>query len=109
MVYISNAFSLSMLSRSDQIDPEKARMPRPISLARAKEVAENADVLMSAIGHADTAAMVSAELGLTLDINRISIMLRDGDVLIVAQYVGPRLPEGTKTLPDGARFEYWVV
>jgi hypothetical protein len=27
----------------------------------------------------------------------------------VAQYVGPRLPEGTTRLPDGARIDYYLV
>jgi hypothetical protein len=42
--------------------------------------------------------------------NRVSVRLEEkGDLLIVAQYVGERLPEGTKTLPSGSTFEYWIV
>jgi len=29
--------------------------------------------------------------------------------LLVAQYVGPRLPEGATALPPGANIEYYVV
>lgn len=63
----------------------------------------------SAVGHADTAALVSQQLGIEVPVNRTSVKLPPGSEAVVAQYVGPRLPEGTKVLPDGARIDYLHV
>lgn len=41
--------------------------------------------------------------------NRETMKLDAGDVLVVAQYVGPRLPEGATELPPNARIEYFTV
>jgi hypothetical protein len=72
---------------------------------------------MSAIGHVDTAKIVSTILndvwsdGLKCDIPvaRKSIKCGRYDTLIVAQYSGPRLPEGATTLPEGACINFYVV
>jgi len=57
----------------------------------------------SAVGHVDTAAIISAALGWTVPPNRVSIpKLADGDIHYLALYQGPRLPEGATTLPEGA-------
>jgi hypothetical protein len=32
--------------------------------------------------------------------NRVQTKLQEGDILYVAQYVGGRLPEGTKDIPE---------
>ena len=55
----------------------------------------------SAVGHADTAALLGVPM------NRISVRLNVGDWLYVAQLQGVRLPEGTTALPDGSSF-FWV-
>lgn len=49
------------------------------------------------MGHKSTADMVN------MDMQRISIKAYPGDVIIWAQYDGPRLEEGSTTLPEGAR------
>jgi hypothetical protein len=90
MVYISNAFSLNM------IPAELLSRVRMWPCA-----APDTTGAVSVVGHADTAAV----LGVTY--NRVTLRLAEGDVLFVAQYIGPRLPEGATALPDGARFE-WV-
>lgn len=48
------------------------------------------------MGHEDVAKFVGMEM------NRISIHAYKGDTIIVPQYIGPRLPEGTTVLPEGA-------
>lgn len=63
----------------------------------------------SAIGHADTARIVSGMLGVELPANRVNVKLAKGEKMIVAQYSGPRLPEGATTLPDGAKIEFVLV
>jgi len=60
----------------------------------------------SAIGHADTAAVVGNILDLPVQANRVSVKLEQGDNLIVAQYSGPRLPEGSTSLPEGASIKF---
>ena len=98
--YISNAFSLNMLVENCQV--------RVISITR-----EQAKKFMhkraptSVVGHADTAAIMSAELGTTVPKNRATLALNFGDELLVGQYSGPRLPEGATALPEGAAIR-WI-
>lgn len=81
---------------------------RLVSVEEAKAVL--AGGFVAAIGHEDTAAIVAAELGFSeAPFARITITVQPGDQMVVAQYRGPRLPEGARTLPPGARIEYWVV
>lgn len=122
-LYVANAFSLSMLVREDQhgtprgYEPHHsdamavARMPRPLETPdRLIQEWEAAGAeIVSAVGHADTAAIFAAQLGREVAPNRVSVKLAAGDILVVGQYVGPRLPEGTTELPEGARIEWWVV
>ena len=74
-------------------------------------VAKDADVvsLESVIGHADTAKIVSNILGIDLPVNRTNVKLVRREKMIVAQYSGPRLPEGATVLPDGAKIEFILV
>lgn len=60
--------------------------------------------LQSYIGHADIARIVG------LPMNRETCPpLKAGEQFLVAQYVGPRLPEGATSLPEGAKIEYrWL-
>ena len=97
-----NAFSLNMI----------VAFPVGISVseilldeARALAVAG----LTSAVGHADTAAVFSDVLGVTVPSARTTVSLNKGDVVLVGQYRGPRLPEGATRLPDGATIEWLLV
>lgn len=65
--------------------------------------------LVSAIGHADTANVLSKILERNIPVNRSTVALNVGDTAIVAQYIGPRLPEGATTLPEGARIKFYLV
>lgn len=88
--YLLNAFSLQMIKD----------FPCNVVI---NEVAELPKGLTSAIGHADTAAVLGVEM------NRINVELGVGDVAYVAQLQGGRLPEGSTTLPDGFSFKYLKV
>lgn len=97
MKFLTNAFSIQMLSgpatvRFDEID--------------ATEVP--ADVI-SAIGHADTAAVLTNMLGFPVPMNRINVTIDENTELYVAQLVGGRLPEGSTTLPEGFSFKFYRV
>jgi len=95
--FLTNAFSIQMLSgpatvRFDEIAPEE--IP--------------ADVI-SAVGHADTAAVLTNILGFEVPMNRINVTLDENTELFVAQLVGGRLPEGATTLPEGFKFKFFRV
>ena len=94
-----NAFALSML-------PMEAMNFVRVKKINPKEVPADVE---SAIGHTDTAKVVSGILGFEVKPNRVSIKLNESDVLYVAQYTGPRLPEGATTLPEGASLEFFEV
>jgi hypothetical protein len=99
MKYLANAFSLNMIERS----PARIRTER-VGLLEARELAEMA---ISAVGHESTAAIFSRLLGRRVPVDRFSLQLKPGDVLLVGQYSGPRLPEGATELPEGAEIR-WV-
>ena len=107
-VVIANAFSLNMLDLSEGLtylevyatSAELVQEEISIAEKRGREV-------VSIVGHADTAALLSVELGREVPTNRVSYTMGDDDVLFVGQYQGPRLPEGAKELPAGAKIA-WV-
>ena len=98
-MYILNAFSLNMLVGNADI------AVREVSQKVAASLAANCT---SAVGHADTAAVFSNVLGVEIPCNRATVALKEGDVALVGQYSGLRLPEGATSLPEGATIK-WVV
>lgn len=82
----------------------------PVSCPRTWLIeARGQDKVVSAVGHADTAAVFSKELGEDVEFNRISLKFGESDVLLVGQLTGPRLPEGSTTLPEGATISWLAV
>ncbi len=117
MIYLSNAFSLSMLTNID-LSRNKIEISRffderakgEIYSAEQKVIAYiGYEKFESVVGHEDTAALFSSELGTDIQANRISISLKEGDRLIVGQYMGPRLPEGCSELPKGATISWYLI
>jgi hypothetical protein len=111
MRYIGNALSLGMLDFVEQT-PALLRV-ESLTLEQAREWIMK-DVLQvdpweSCVGHADTALLLSALLRTEIPLRRVSTSLQQGDELLVAQYNGPRLPEGATSLPDGARIRWMLV
>lgn len=101
-VYLNNAFSLSMIEGSRAlIEVRKITKDEVVSIL--------GNSFSNIIGHSDTANIVANDLGIPNTAERKTISLGKGDILIVAQYIGPRLPEGTTKLPEGAKIEYFVV
>lgn len=102
-VYIVNAFPAGVV-------PPQGALVRwfPVEPAVVAEYADEGAV--SAIGHEDTARLVSFLIGRNVPAQRITIpQLNVGDVLLVAAYRGPRLPEGATTLPEGAEVVFFEV
>jgi hypothetical protein len=97
-----NSFSLNMLS-------EFPAQPlfEEVSLDEARQ--ELADGFESAVGHVDTAAVLSNQLGIEVEARRTTVSLKKGDVALIGQYRGPRLPEGTTTLPEGSSISWILV
>lgn len=94
-IYISNAFSLQMVKE----------LPANIKISEIakNEFEEYKKTAVSVVGHADTAVVLGVEF------NRVNITLDKGDVLMVGQIVGGRLPEGATTLPEGFSFKFLKV
>ena len=95
--YLGNAFSLQMLPSDGNV-----------SVETVTETDIPSDVV-SCIGHADTANVLTDILGMEIPVNRMSVTLNEGDVLYVAQITGGRLPEGSTTLPNGFAFKFMKV
>lgn len=95
--YLVNAFSIQML-------------PGPATV-RFNEIGatEVPTDVVSAIGHADTAAVLSDLLGFEVPMNRAFVTLDENTELYVAQLVGGRLPERSTTLPEGYKFRFYRV
>ena len=98
MKILANAFSLQMVAcpatvRFEEVTPEE--------VARALSSG-----FTSAIGHADTAAVVGSLLGVEVAMNRVNVSLTNETELYVAQVVGGRLPEGCTTLPEGVTIRF---
>ena len=105
-IKLANAFSLQMI----QGDSEKIAVKK-VSTDYVKEYLYGrwAEVV-SAIGHADTARIVGGLLkGEELPANRINVTLGAGELLIVAQVTGGRLPEGATEFPDGVTLQFYFV
>lgn len=108
--YILNALSLNMFSRGVAV------YPRIVPLGYVPEGLWGQFLWTPAMGHADAAE--AAQIRLREELpgeiiprlhNRIDVKLSPGDVALVAQYTGPRLPEGTTSLPEGAKLEWWLI
>ena len=101
-VVVGNAFSLNMLQ-----DSEGTIAFRKLSQEEVKQLLQEGFV--SAVGHEDTARVLSNMLGVDIPANRTNVVLDEDTTLVVAQYRGPRLPEGTTKLPEGATIEFYAV
>lgn len=101
-MFLLNSFSLNML-----VD-----MTATVRFTEIDETSTAAALAQSewtsAVGHADTAAILSNVLGLPVPCNRVTVTLKAGDRAIVGQYKGPRLAEGATELPEGAEIK-WVT
>ena len=105
MIYIGNAFSLGMLEPSIYT---RTVTVKDLSLGEVKEILDQ-HMVRSCVGHQTTAVLFSTLLDHYIPSDRISVFLKSGDVLIIGQYSGPRLEEGTMELPPGASIRWMMV
>jgi len=102
MIYILNAFSLNMIPETGCSMNIRLASDTMVSDAR-KAVKDGIANVKSAIGHPDTARLVDFPCA------RETVTLQRGDTALVAQYRGPRLPEGATSLPEGASIVWYFV
>ena len=102
MLYLTNAFSMNMFELQDSLSFRITRVEYPLDILMKEQ-------FVSAIGHQDLANILTDMWELDIPYNRISLKLSTGDTCLIAQYVGPRLEEGTTTLPDGATIQFAIV
>src|SRR3990167_7623087 len=100
---ILNAFSINMV-------PDGGHLAiREVSVERVIERLTTTNPVESCVGHAETAAVFSAALGVAIPYRRVTVTLADGETAFVGQYTGPRLPEGATTLPPGGVIRWYRV
>ena len=100
---LSNAFSLQMLGNRESTTIKVIEIPRSFVSAQL------AKGFISAVGRADTAAVLPSTLGIDVEMNRVNVTLTENTYLYVAQVTGGRLPEGCITLPEGITIKYYLV
>lgn len=110
-MYICNAFSLKMLPKWVAVGLIAFKR---LTLEQARALTAEAvacDDFTSAVGHADTAAIYSQQLGTHIPVNRTDARLIPGcaEDLLIGQFFGPRLPEGATVLPEGAEIQWILV
>ena len=109
MNFLTNAFSLQMLEEKNFNGISTVMVVNDIEIEEVKNLL-NKENFISAIGHADTANVVSNILNMDIRMNRINVKLNNvDDIIIVAQVMGGRLPEGATTLPDGIKIQFKEV
>lgn len=101
-MWLLNALSLNML-------PEDGGLVRyaPVDLEGARAVLSRG--FASAIRHEDLARLLTGLLGVPVPANQATVSLGPGSQVVVAQYKGPRLPEGATALPEGAEIAFYLV
>lgn len=100
MIKLVNAFSVQMLNNFDTLIQFKE-----ISKDEAAELLQNNE-FESYIGHSDTVTVINNELNIGAMLQRKFAKINSDDILVIAQFVGGRLPEGCCKLPDNIELKY---
>lgn len=103
MLALLNAFSLNMIAVE-----ETQIVITEIPLDDVKYLMRS-NVCKSYIGHKDLAEIVSEQTQFFIPVNRENFVFGEVSRALVFQYSGPRLEEGTKTLPQDATIKYYHV
>ena len=94
-----NAFSLNMVA-------DGTLHIRAITASHAAQLLADHG-LESCVGH--DPALISRALGMPVGESRRSIALAPDERAIVAQYIGPRLPQGSTELPPEAKLTFKLI
>ncbi len=109
-IIICNAFSVNMLGRQRG---EQNIHATPIGADQARAMlrlfSKDNIPISSCVGHVDIAGIMSVILNFDIPFNRETIQVIPGDLIILGQYTGPRLPEGMTYLPEDAKISWWSL
>lgn len=97
-----NAFSIQMTGLEFAVESKE------ISKEEAAEILKTQGC-ESAIGHLETAQILTKELGIEVPFNRSFVTIAVGESVVIAQLVGGRLPEKVTTLPEGMTFKFALL
>jgi len=104
-IYLLN--SLVIPINFDKYDRAIVGLKR-ISIDEAKELLSR-NKFISAIGHQGTAQLLTQLLGIEIPVNRITVQLEEGD-MIIAFFLKQRLPEGVVLSKEELqKLEYWFI
>jgi hypothetical protein len=101
---VLNAFSLQMIEGLGETTIDFA----PITEKAAKKIIDICKV-ESYIGHQDFATVLTNTLGKEIPFNRANAKLERGELALVCQLSGGRLPEGCTTLPENISIKYYLI
>jgi len=105
-IYLLNAFSFNLI---DWAETNRAKIQvQKLTLEQTKEILEKENVV-SYVGHKETASILTGLLGREIPCQRATVTLQHWNQAIIAQYIGPRLPEGTTQLPPGAEIIFLLI
>jgi hypothetical protein len=109
MRYLCNVFTIAMAPQGGILDFQ----PITTDVARTLILYPPMGLLTHAVGHEQTAKLANSQLHPKnediVKFSRISVQLEAGDDLILCQYIGPRLPEGVTTLPEGSEIRWYYA
>lgn len=117
-MYLVNSFSANMILGECSVDFIPLNGPQAASemFVHCTDGEGRLHGVINAIGHTDTDRLVRGMLDAYRgesdplpEGQRINIKMAPGNIAVLAQYMGPRLPEGTTTLPEGAQITFWLV
>jgi len=103
MLFVANAFSFNMFENVPEVLVQKE-----LNVQEASDLLRN-EAFESVVGHADTAVILTNMLKTEIRFNRVSNNFSYEDRILVAQYTGPRLPEGAVSLPEGSKIKFILV
>lgn len=109
---ILNSVSLNMLSEGSlgfRIVGRLSEIASDIGYDQSGMDAVHWAFAKSYIGHQDLCNVLYWKYGITIACNRATVELTTGEKVLVVQYRGPRLPEGSKVLPHSAIIEFLIV
>ena len=104
MLFVANAFSFNMFENVPEVLVQKE-----LDVDGVKELLRHELAFESVVGHADTASILTNMLDTEIKFNRVSNNFGYEDQILVAQYIGPRLPEGAVSLPEGSKIKFILV
>lgn len=111
---ISAHWSVHMLDRYALDQGVSIRLV-PLSRDEARHMAMrclsswSSPISASGVGYANTADVLTSELGVPILQNRTTVLLGKGETMLLCALEGARLPEFTTTLPPETSVRYFLV